>query len=71
MTTEAITTPAIAGRIVSDHRVIETMQRYGGHYANLLALLWLNSDAENKNRIKLAWPEYWSQFSAMAMGGAA
>lgn len=49
-----------------DRQVIRAMQRYGGGFIHALAEAFLHADANNRHRLKSAFPEYWSKYSEMA-----
>jgi hypothetical protein len=41
------------------------MQQYGGSFIKALAGLIVVADDDNLVRIRLAWPEYWKDYSEM------
>lgn len=49
-----------------DRKVLSMMVRYGGSFVQALAQAGYRADENNLRRIKETWPEYWSQYSAMA-----
>jgi hypothetical protein len=49
-----------------DLKVIEAMERYGGSFVVALAQAARRADANNLDRLKLAFPEYWTQYMQMA-----
>jgi hypothetical protein len=48
---------------VADAAVIEAMLHNGGGFVKALAEAAARADSDNLRRIKLAWPEYWEQYS--------
>ncbi len=48
--------------------VADMMMRHGGGFVQALGLALLRSDADNQQRIKAAWPEYWRKYAEMAEG---
>ena len=51
---------------VETAHVIEAMQRNGGHFVRALAVAATFADEPNLERLKRAWPEYWSKYAEMA-----
>lgn len=51
-----------------DLKVIEAMKKYGGSFASHLAQAASCADAENLEKIKATWPEYWQRYTEMAEG---
>lgn len=49
-----------------DRGVIDAMATYGGSFVTRLAEAAMVADGQNLARIKATWPEYWSQYKAMA-----
>jgi hypothetical protein len=43
------------------------MERFGGSFVKTLAKLCDLADSDNLQRIKDAWPEYWSEYAGMAI----
>lgn len=50
----------------SDMKVIQAMIRFGGSFVSNLGKAALSADANNLQRIKDAFPEYWEQYTEMA-----
>lgn len=51
-----------------DIKVVEEMAKFGGSFVQHLAELCWHADANNLQRIKDTWPEYWKQYKDMAEG---
>lgn len=49
-----------------DLNVIQAMIRFGGSFVANLGKAALSADANNLQRIKDAFPEYWQQYTDMA-----
>jgi hypothetical protein len=49
-----------------DLKVIQAMMRFGGSFVSNLGKAALCADADNLQRIKDAFPEYWQQYTEMA-----
>ena len=49
----------------SDYWTVKAMKTYGGGFVKALAEAASQADAINLQRIKNAWPEYWSKYSDM------
>lgn len=52
----------------ADQKVIQAMIRFGGSFVSNLGKAALCADANNLQRIKDAFPEYWKQYEEMADG---
>lgn len=50
----------------ADMKVIQAMIRFGGSFASNLGKAALCADADNLQKIKDTWPEYWKQYTDMA-----
>lgn len=50
----------------TDYAVVCAMERYGGHFIQILAQLCHRADPVNFAKIKAAWPEYWREYSETA-----
>lgn len=48
-------------------KVIEAMEKYGGSFVVSLAQCFRRADQMNRIKLKHAFPEYWNQYSEMAM----
>lgn len=48
-----------------DLKTIEAMEKYGGSFVVALAQAARRADKNNLERIKLAFPEYWQQYTQM------
>jgi len=48
-------------------KVIEAMEQYGGSFVVALAQCFRRADQHNMIKLKHAFPEYWNQYSEMAM----
>lgn len=44
-------------------RVVGNMERYGGSFVKALAACFYRADPNNKEKLKIAFPEYWKQYS--------
>ncbi len=51
----------------SEWHITEAMIVYGGSFVQLLGRLYRAGDADNKARIIRAWPEYWKEYTDLAM----
>jgi len=51
---------------VDDNEIVNAMWRYGGGFVSGLGKLWYSADADNKQRLKTAFPEYWAKYAALA-----
>jgi hypothetical protein len=49
-----------------DLKTIQTMIRFGGSFVSNLGKAALCADANNLQKIKDAFPEYWKQYTEMA-----
>lgn len=49
-----------------DHEVVEMMARYGGGFVKTLSACFFHADDDNVRRLKVAFPEYWSQYEELA-----
>ena len=49
-----------------NYDIIEAMRKWGGGFVQRLAQCLYVADAENTRRLRLAFPEYWEQYKAMA-----
>ena len=49
-----------------DMKVIQAMIRFGGSFVSNLGKAALCADANNLQRIKDAFPEYWEQYTEMS-----
>ncbi len=58
----------------SDFAVATAMQRFGGGFAQALAMAMLRADAENLAKLRAAFPELWEEYGQLAvqekLGGA-
>ncbi len=52
----------------ADMKVIQAMMRFGGSFVSNLGKAAMAADANNLQRIKDAFPEYWQQYEDMANG---
>lgn len=52
--------------MVEDFQVFAAMERFGGRFVKSLAMAFRVADAENTRRLKLAFPEYWEEYSTWA-----
>lgn len=50
---------------ISDHDVTEAMLLFGGSFTQLLGALWRQADEQNRERIKIAWPEAWAIYGEL------
>ncbi len=48
-----------------DHWTLKAMQNFGGGFVKQLAEACRHADANNLQRIKDAFPEYWKQYEDM------
>ncbi len=51
---------------VDDYDIVNAMRRYGGSFVSGLGKLWFSADADNKRRLKTAFPEYWEKYAKLA-----
>jgi hypothetical protein len=53
---------------MSDHEyeVLDAMQPHGGSFASSLAIAWKKADHDNFKRLRLAFPDYWERYEAIA-----
>jgi uncharacterized protein YegJ (DUF2314 family) len=51
---------------IQDWQIVAAMARYGGGFVQSLAKCFNLADADNRARLKLAFPEYWRQYSEIA-----
>lgn len=49
-----------------DFEVVEAMEKYGGSFVKALAECFHRADANNVEKLKNAFPEYWEQYEEMA-----
>jgi hypothetical protein len=52
--------------IIEDEDVAVVMRKLGGSFVQTLGALWAQGDADNRRRIKAAWPEYWEIYTRHA-----
>lgn len=52
---------------ITDDHVVLAMLTYGGSFVSGLGNLWRMGDADNRARIKAAFPEYWAQYTELAL----
>ena len=52
--------------MVTDFAVVQAMHKFGGSFVKALAQAFDAADAENIARLKMAFPEYWLEYSDMA-----
>jgi hypothetical protein len=52
---------------VTDWDVVRAMETCGGSFVRTLALCFHLADQDNYGRLKVAFPEYWQQYSEMAV----
>lgn len=48
-----------------DQTVLSNMVDYGGSFVRALAVAATHADAENLQKIKDTWPEYWQKYKDM------
>lgn len=53
-------------RTQEDHDVLQAMLQYGGTFIQKLAQAALVADPTNLEKIKNAFPEYWTRYAQMA-----
>jgi pyruvate/2-oxoacid:ferredoxin oxidoreductase beta subunit len=46
-----------------EFKVVENMERYGGSFVQALAQCFYRADNNNFIRLRLAFPEYWEEYS--------
>ena len=51
---------------MTDEQIVAAMVSLGGSFVQRLGLLYGWADAENRARIKAAWPEYWREYEELA-----
>ena len=52
--------------MMSDYEITGAMIKYGGSFVEALGQLHRLGDAINQRRLRLAFPEYWKQYSDLA-----
>lgn len=50
-----------------DYKVISAMRTYGGSFVKALATCAAHADASNLDKIKTTWPNYWQEYTRMAL----
>ena len=50
-----------------DYKVISAMRTYGGSFVQALATCAAHADASNFAKIKATWPDYWQEYTRMAL----
>ena len=50
-----------------DYKVICAMRAYGGSFVKALATCAAHADASNFAKIKATWPDYWQEYTRMAL----
>ena len=50
----------------TDYAVTSAMIAHGGSFVAALGALFQRADAENAERLKAAFPEYWARYTALA-----
>lgn len=53
-----------------DLKTVRAMRNYGGRFVKCLAEAAMAADADNLQRIKSAFPEYWTRYEQMAKADA-
>lgn len=51
-----------------DYKVVEAMEKYGGSFVQALAVCFRRADANNLQKLKTTFAEYWQQYTEMAKG---
>lgn len=51
---------------MTDSYLVDVMLRYGGSFVQALAQCWLRADAQNRARLKAAFPDVWAEYSDIA-----
>ena len=51
---------------MTDDDVVIAMSVYGGSFVRGLAMLFRLADPVNQARLKLAFPDYWAEYTALA-----
>lgn len=46
---------------------IDAMEKWGGSFVKQLGALARHADAQNLQKIKATWPEYWADYEAKGM----
>jgi hypothetical protein len=49
-----------------DLKTVEAMEKYGGSFVVALAQAMRRADRTNLDKLKTAFPEYWTQYTQMA-----
>lgn len=53
--------------MITDHDISGCMIAYGGSFVAALGQAYRLADAQNKNRIRVAFSDYWQQYRERAM----
>ena len=48
-----------------DHKLIETMELYGGSFASAIAVAAYRADLRDYTRLKSAFPDLWEEYTEM------
>lgn len=52
---------------INDEHVVRAMERFGGSFISALATAIRCADTHNLWKIKTTWPEYWAEYTHMAV----
>lgn len=63
---ERTTTPHPTDVGITDRDVADAMVRFGGSFVQALGRAFYTADAENQQKIKATWPEYWLRYTQTA-----
>lgn len=56
-----------AAKPPDDYEITGAMMRFGGSFVRTLGELARRADPENLNRLKAAFPEFWSEYTDVAL----
>jgi len=56
-------TPAIP---IGEFHVLTAMQYHGGAFVKALADAWFHADADNRARLRAAFPDIWDRYAELA-----
>lgn len=53
--------------IVTDYEIVRAMHRYGGSFIRAIADAFDRADSDNYAKLKAAFPEYWTEYTGIAI----
>lgn len=51
---------------MTDYEIVDAMIQFGGGFVQALGRLFYLADAQNQDRLKKAFPEYWAKYKDLA-----